>query len=114
MYFTVEYDGKELGTIEIGLFGKTVPKTVKNFVALATHEVRPIFFCYNSYVCSVMQVILRQVLLVQILCVYGSSFIAFTLQKGFGYKGSIFHRVIDNFMIQGWFIRTSVSYDSAT
>ena len=25
--------------IEIALFGKTVPRTVKNFVALATHEV---------------------------------------------------------------------------
>lgn len=42
VYFDVEFenaDGKQKGRIEIGLFGKTVPKTVKNFVALATGEV---------------------------------------------------------------------------
>lgn len=31
--------GEQMGRIEIGLFGKSVPKTVANFVALATHEV---------------------------------------------------------------------------
>merc|ERR1711963_1049621 len=34
--FEVSRDGENLGTIQIGLFGKTVPKTAKNFFQLAT------------------------------------------------------------------------------
>ncbi len=40
VYFDVEYDGGSLGRIEIGLFGKSVPKTTENFYQLATGEVR--------------------------------------------------------------------------
>ncbi|KDR13508.1 peptidyl-prolyl cis-trans isomerase B [Zootermopsis nevadensis] len=59
VWFDITFGNEEKQRIEIGLFGKTVPRTVNNFVELAKKP------------------------------------------EGEGYKGSKFHRVIKDFMIQG-------------
>ncbi|XP_053207413.1 peptidyl-prolyl cis-trans isomerase 6-like [Panonychus citri] len=67
VYFDIQIGNEPIGRIEIGLFGKTVPKTAKNFIGLATrHKDQPS-----------------------------------SDGKLVGYKGSTFHRVIQDFMIQG-------------
>merc|ERR1712071_201127 len=64
VFFDIEIGGEKAGRIVIGLFGKTVPKTVKNFRALAEGSEKD-----------------------------GDTTLTF--------KGSKFHRVIKDFMIQG-------------
>merc|ERR1711982_278140 len=59
VWFDITIGDEKAGRVEIGLFGKTVPKTVENFVELAKKP------------------------------------------EGEGYKGSKFHRVIKDFMLQG-------------
>ena len=67
--FDINIGNEPIGSITIGLFGKIVPKTVKNFYELSENK----------------------------------------------YKGSIFHRVIKDFMIQGmmhssYYLKGPISY----
>lgn len=39
VYLDLEVEGQLAGRVIIGLFGSTSPKTVRNFVGLANHEV---------------------------------------------------------------------------
>uniref|UniRef100_A0A0A9VX79 Peptidyl-prolyl cis-trans isomerase n=1 Tax=Lygus hesperus TaxID=30085 RepID=A0A0A9VX79_LYGHE len=59
VWFDVDIGGRDVGRVEIGLFGGIVSRTVRNFVSLAKNP------------------------------------------EGGGYKGSKFHRVIKDFMVQG-------------
>jgi peptidyl-prolyl cis-trans isomerase B (cyclophilin B) len=66
VFFDIEIGGQKAGRIVIGIFGLTVPKTAKNFKALAAGtEHDP------------------------------------TTGERMAYKGSKFHRIIKDFMIQG-------------
>ena len=85
-------EGGEGGRIVLGLFGDTVPKTVENF-----REQGSFFVIISVY--DVQELTLKYLLLTGALC---------TGEKGVGkkgkplhYKGSVFHRVIPNFMLQG-------------
>uniref|UniRef100_A0A4D5RHU2 Peptidyl-prolyl cis-trans isomerase n=1 Tax=Ixodes scapularis TaxID=6945 RepID=A0A4D5RHU2_IXOSC len=68
VYFDTTIGDEPAGRIEIGLFGKTVPKTVQNFMELAKKHLTEERAADGGLT---------------------------------GYKGSVFHRVISDFMIQG-------------
>ncbi|GIJ82322.1 peptidyl-prolyl cis-trans isomerase B [Aspergillus pseudoviridinutans] len=83
VFFDIEHGDKPLGRIVLGLYGKTVPK-----VGIAP-------FCSTA---SWSELDTNGTAWVQT----AENFRALaTGEKGFGYEGSTFHRVIKSFMIQG-------------
>lgn len=51
VYLDLEIEGSYAGRVVIGVFGATSPKTARNFVALATHEVSYVTVLYLSSLC---------------------------------------------------------------
>lgn len=89
--------GKLAGRIVIGLYGDDVPQTAENFRALCTgdksfHFKYTVVIWFNKVFFNPYAKLLIQF---SILCILVLG------EKGFGYKGSTFHRVIKDFMIQG-------------
>ena len=85
MFFDIQHGNEKLGRIVIGLFGKTVPKTVKNFKTIVEGTEVSLFlkklYRFFNYGYTSLQT-------------YGDG-------KPLSYKGSTFHRIIKDFMIQG-------------
>lgn len=48
VYFDITIGGEPAGRVEIGLFGKTVPKTVKNFVETCVKHKNEVIVVYLS------------------------------------------------------------------
>jgi peptidyl-prolyl cis-trans isomerase B (cyclophilin B) len=76
VYFDIEQNGESLGRIVMGLYGKTVPKVCSHPLP----ETR--FVLMRSQTAENFRALA-------------------TGDKGYGYEGSGFHRVIKQFMIQG-------------
>lgn len=52
VYFDISQGGRDLGRIEIGLFGQIVPKTVKNFVELSTCHKKSNYVAVRGKLCG--------------------------------------------------------------
>ncbi|CAL9009191.1 unnamed protein product [Prunus brigantina] len=90
-FFDTEIGGEAVGRLVLGLFGDVVPKTVENFRALCTGKP---FFLFFSLPFPIPALIL-------LLCFVLILIIVLVGEKGYGYKGCSFHRIIKDFMIQG-------------
>ena len=92
VFFDLTVGGKPAGRVVIGLFGDVVPKTAANFVALGNVSQLDVTNKIASMACHPFCGVALSVILL---------WYAATGEKGFGYQGTSFHRVIKNFVLQG-------------
>lgn len=91
VYFDITQGSENLGRIVFGLYGDVVPKTTENFRSLCTKETG---IGYKVFIIiSILSFIIYS------LSYHVMLFLLFSFR--FGSQGSKFHRVIQNFMIQG-------------
>lgn len=92
VYFDLVSGGKSAGRVVIGLYGEVVPKTTANFVALGRYMQHK---CLLTYCTTIM--LCQALYKTEVNALHTAA----TGEKGFGYQGSSFHRVIKNFVLQG-------------
>ena len=66
VYLDLEVEGAPPARVVIGLFGATSPKTVRNFVALANHEVMVLTFITDNMRVIIFVIICRKAMAIEV------------------------------------------------
>jgi peptidyl-prolyl cis-trans isomerase B (cyclophilin B) len=100
VFFDVEHGGKPVGRVVMGLYGGTVPKVcIQRFFSRYSHgSAAELTCCIDG---RELQVPTRWATSLKMNGMVDNCRALATGEKGFGYEGSTFHRVIEQFMIQG-------------
>uniref|UniRef100_A0A803P166 Peptidyl-prolyl cis-trans isomerase n=1 Tax=Cannabis sativa TaxID=3483 RepID=A0A803P166_CANSA len=105
VYFDIEMEGKPIGRIIMGLFGKTVPKTMGRLLNTMKKifELFALASCAYDYLLALVagKVTSSTLLISSLMSPHFRGKGTGKSRKPLHYKGSSFHRIIPSFMIQG-------------